>query len=105
MENGKQRVKSEAQDEPSVRLCCRTAALRVLCPRGSVRARLYSFAASQVITVVMKEHPHAFSCGCTDLESGPDVHRFSAQGLTRRKPWCQPETGTHLRLRAFQITV
>ena len=41
----------------------------------------------------------------TGLESGPGVHGFSAQGLTRRKPWCQPETGTHLRLQAFQITV
>lgn len=37
MENGKQRVKSEAQDgEPSVRLCCGAAALRA-CVKGSMR--------------------------------------------------------------------
>ena len=58
------------------------------CARGSVRAHLHSIAASPVITIVMEEHPHAISPSLqAGLASGPGVHGFSAQGLTRLKPW------------------
>ena len=58
------------------------------CARGSVRAHLHSIAASPVITIVMEEHPHAISLSLqAGLESGPGVHGFSTQGLTRLKPW------------------